>query len=50
MAELAVIYKLSQFSSSTHLAAEIKIALAGNSVETHIRLMVLMTMNIVTIT
>jgi hypothetical protein len=50
MAELTVICKLLQFPSSSHLAAEIKIALAGNSVETQIGLTVLVTMNIVTIT
>jgi len=50
MAELTVICKLVQFPSSSHLAAKNKIGLAGNSVEKQIGLMVLVTMNIVTIT
>jgi hypothetical protein len=48
MAELTVICKLSQFPSSCHLTAENKTTLAGNSVEKQIGLMVLVTMNIVT--
>jgi len=50
MAELTVICKLLQLSSSSHLAAEIKIALAGNSVEKEIGLTILVTMNIAAIT